>query len=178
MTTLIRDEHQATLDEHATATFSSCRTYRYALTRTWDSSLPLAAFVMLNPSTADAFVEDATIRRCKSFARSWRAGGLLVLNAFALRSTDPKALYGHPDPVGPDNDAVIAEAFSVNGPNVGSVVCAWGVHGALSGRAGHVDGLLRGRGVTPVCLGTTKDGHPRHPLYVPSTTPTVEYHAT
>jgi hypothetical protein len=174
---LVLDRHAATLDEEATALFSPCRTYRYALTRVWDADQPLAAFIMLNPSVADAFVLDPTIRRCISFARSWAAGGVLVLNLFGLRSTDPKALYNHPDPVGPDNDLVIADHFSTDGPLVGPVVCAWGIHGALSGRAPRVERLLRARGVRPVCLGTTKGGHPRHPLYVPNATPTYDYEA-
>lgn len=172
---LITDEHSATLDERATAAFSPCRAYRYALTRVWDPERPLAVFVMLNPSTADAFTVDPTIRRCLGFARSWAAGGLLVLNLFALRSTDPTALYAHPDPVGPDNDLVIAEWFSTAAALDGPVICAWGVHGALAGRAQRVGQLLRAQGVRALCLGTTKGGHPRHPLYVPAAVTAVEY---
>jgi hypothetical protein len=140
----------------ASATFSPCRTYRYALTRVWAPGRPLAAFIMLNPSTADALDDDATIRRVSGFARSWTAGGILVLNLFALRATDPRQLRQHPDPVGP-------------------VVCAWGVHGVLADRDQRVLELLRARCVRPLCLGTTKDGHPRHPLYVPGSTPTTDY---
>lgn len=163
---LVEDRDTPGLGEEATATFSPCRTYRYALTRRW-ACWPLAAFVMLNPSTADAFVLDPTVRRCVNFAHRWGAGGVLILNLFALRSTDPKALYSHPDPVGPVNDAVIAERLSSDkcGPPV-AVVAAWGVHGVLNGRAGQVATLLRAWGVEPVCLGVTKGGHPRHPLYV------------
>lgn len=160
----------------ATATFSQGHTYRYALTRRWDLTRPLAVFVMLNPSTADAFADDPTIRRCISFARSWTAGGLLVLNLFGLRATDPQVLRRHPDPVGPDNDLVIAERLADNEP-VGPVICAWGTRGTLNGRADQVLRLLRGYGVRPLCLGTTKDGHPRHPLYVRGDTATVEYGA-
>jgi len=156
----------------ATATFSPCRTYRYALTRRW-SDRPLAVFVMLNPSTADAFTLDPTVRRCIGFAHSWTAGGILVLNLFALRATDPKALSGHADPVGPDNDAVIATHIAGD-EAVGPVVAAWGVHGNLRGRDQRVAGMIRARGVRPLCLGLTKDGHPRHPLYVPGDTAAVD----
>ena len=152
------------LGDEATATFSQCRTYRYALTRRWKPNAPMAVFVMLNPSTAGASAADPTIRRCLGFARRWGAGGLLVLNAFALRSTDPKELYGHPDPVGPDNDAVITDTLTAQ-PG-GRVVVAWGAHGQLNGRADRVTELIRASGATPACLGTTRDGHPRHPLYV------------
>lgn len=162
--------------EEATATFSRCRTYRYLLTRRWTAEQPAAAFVMLNPSTADAFAEDPTIRRCISFARSWGAGGVLVLNLFALRATDPRALRHHPDPVGPDNDLVIAAALSAD--RLGPVVCAWGIYGLLNGRAERITALVRDLlGVPPLCLGATKDGHPRHPLYVRGDTAASEYGA-
>lgn len=58
------------------ALISECGRYRYALTRTWDTRRTAVAFVMLNPSTADATTDDPTVRRCASFARR-------------LRSTDP-----------------------------------------------------------------------------------------
>lgn len=169
---LVIDREASLVDDAATATFSACRTYRYALTRQWNDR-PLAVFVMLNPSTADAFTEDATIRRCVGFARSWTAGGILVLNLFALRATDPKLLYGHADPVGPDNDDVIATHLAADEP-VGPVIAAWGVHGVLGGRGERVASLLRARGARPLCLGLTKDGHPRHPLYVPASTAAVD----
>ncbi|WP_047890963.1 DUF1643 domain-containing protein, partial [Micromonospora sp. RV43] len=162
-TDLVTDQHAATLDEQATATFSPCRTYRYALTRRWHPDRPLTVFVMCNPSTADAFRVDPTVARCIARARTWGTGGLLVLNLFALRSTDPKALYGHPDPVGPDNDRVIAEHFTLAADPLGLVVAAWGTHGALHDRSRHVDALLRARGVRPLCLGVTRAGFPRHP---------------
>lgn len=153
-----------------TATFSPCGTYRYALTRG-----PLnrpAVFVMLNPSTADAFSADPTIRRCLGFARSWGYDGLIVVNAFALRSTDPSALRIHPDPVGPDNDAVLA---SLVGSTTGPVVVAWGVHAELHGRAGRMLQLIAEAGMEPLCLGTTQGGHPRHPLYIRGDTVPVPY---
>jgi hypothetical protein len=169
---LVTDQHAEMLDETATATFSPDRVYRYRLTRHWDDTRPPACFIMLNPSTADAFTVDPTVRRCLAFARAWGAGGLLVLNLFALRSTDPAVLRTHPDPVGPDNDTVLRHALTgVHGP----VVAAWGVHGTHGGRAQHVTGLLEACGVNVLCLGATKAGHPRHPLYVPGTAPLVPY---
>ena len=172
---LVTDHHTPTLDETASATFSPDRTYRYALTRRWDTTWPMAVFVMLNPSTADAFTVDPTIRRCIGFARSWHAGGILVANLFALRSTDPRALYRHTDPVGPDNDTVLRWVLSTDHEPVGPVVAAWGAHGAHQNRGDHITALLKACGVTPLCLGVTKDGHPRHPLYMPSSTIAVEF---
>jgi hypothetical protein len=151
----------------AAATFSPCRTYRYDLTRIWQPAQPLAAFIMLNPSTADAFVEDPTIRRCLGYARRWGAGGVLVLNAFALRSTNPAALRIAPDPVGPGNDTIIGLHFSPDAPyKIGPTIVAWGVHATLNSRDRQVLGLLRSYRVRPMALGVTKAGHPRHPLYL------------
>lgn len=144
------------------------RAYRYTLTREWDVAKPLAVFVMLNPSTADAFRTDPTITRCRNFAHAWGCGGLVVLNAFALRSTDPKVLRGHPDPVGPDNDQVIAAVLRAG--NTGPVVLAWGANETLrrSGRDTALVTLLHAGGIEPMCLGKAKSGSPRHPLYLRS----------
>src|SRR5580693_7206992 len=79
--------------------------YRYSLTRIWDSSLFPMVFIMLNPSTADHRNDDPTITRCRNRAlRDNTAGRLVVVNLFALRATDPRALTRHPEPVGPGND--------------------------------------------------------------------------
>jgi hypothetical protein len=138
--------------------------YRYELHRIWGDSARLVGWIMLNPSTADADLDDPTIRRCIGFARSWGYGGIVVRNLFALRSTSPTALRGHPDPVGPENDHWLRAGCS----DVGTLtVCAWGVHGSLNDRDQHVTELLRSAGVQLQALGVTKDGAPRHPLYLP-----------
>jgi len=154
------------LVERRTAVFDSTRTYRYTLERRWSDAQP-AVFVMLNPSTADALTDDPTIRRCVSFAKREGCGGLIVVNLFALRSTDPKQLYSHPDPVGPSNDGIVYEAQHQGSP----VIAAWGVHGTLNGRDRAVCSLLEFGDV--IALGVTKDGHPRHPLYVAGDAPLV-----
>jgi hypothetical protein len=160
--------------ELSTALISSCGSYRYRLDRVWNASRVGAVWILLNPSTATADVDDPTIRRVRSFSIREGCGSLTVLNLFGLRATDPRALRQHPDPVGPDNDQVIREELR---GCLGVVVCAWGVHGTLHGRDRQILALLHGLGVTPLCLGTTKAGQPRHPLYVPSSTPSVEYQA-
>jgi len=144
------------------ATLSRCGQYRYDLVRIWDKSAPLACFIMLNPSTADASRDDPTIRRCVRFAASWGCGGMVAVNLFALRATSPGALYGHRLPVGPRNDAAILRWASA--ANVRHVVCAWGAHGSLRGRGDAVAALL-GHLKLEV-LGLTRGGAPRHPLYL------------
>ena len=92
------------------ATFSRDRRYRYRLWRRWDRSRAVVAFVMLNPSTADAMHDDPTIRRCVGFARAWGFGGVDVVNLFALRATDTRALRKAADPIGPANDRHLRRA--------------------------------------------------------------------
>ena len=147
----------------ATAVLDRTRTYRYLLTRIWDTSLPPMVWVMLNPSTADHLADDNTIRRCMGYARREQAGGIVVVNLFALRSTDPRALKDHPDPVGPYNDIFIRRA--VAGAHL--VVCAWGANGSLRGRSQTVAARLARVGARPRCLGVTGQGEPFHPLYQP-----------
>lgn len=142
----------------ADATFSGCRRYRYVLERRWDDALPAVLFIGLNPSTADEQTDDPTVRRCIRFARDWGFGSLLLANLFALRSTDPKGLVDAADPVGRWNDRWLKRLES----RASLSVAAWGVHGTLRDR----DQTVTARLVNLHCLGTTKDGHPRHPLYL------------
>lgn len=157
------DHRQDLVGGTAAAVFDHARHYRYLLTRIWDPSRPPLVWVMLNPSTADAFVDDPTSRRCLAFARRENAGGLVIVNLFALRSTDPRVLRHHEDPVGRYNDAFIRQATHVGG----RVVVAWGAAGTEHGRGIAVAGSLTAAGVPLACLGTTSTGQPRHPLYVP-----------
>ncbi len=147
--------------------------YRYTLRRRWASpEEPSVCWIMLNPSTADAVVDDPTIRRCIGFSEGWGFGSLTVVNLFGLRATDPKALLTAPHPVGPENDEAITTA--VRGAWV--TVAAWGVHGTLRERGYAVTNLVTERlGRDLMCLGTTKDGHPRHPLYVKGDTAPTMY---
>lgn len=149
-----------------TARFSPCRRYRYTLTREVSPVGGRGALcvVMLNPSTATAEADDPTIRRVKGFARTWGYQSVGIVNLFAWRSTDPRRLLFVEDPIGPENDARIREIAS----NANAVLVAWGLRGAHRGRDTEVLALLASIGVAPLCLGTTKGGHPRHPLYAPA----------
>jgi hypothetical protein len=155
---------------NGTAHISDCGQYRYLLRRdiparmwgTGDDACE-AVFVMLNPSTADASVDDPTIRRCIGFATAWGRTGLTVANLYALRSTSPKALWQHRDPVGPENDRWLS---ALANPNMGGeIICAWGAN-ARPDRVTSFRELMREHGAKLYCLGTTKDGAPRHPLYL------------
>ncbi len=145
------------------AVLSACHRYRYQLTRSWDGRLPTVAFVGLNPSTADATLDDPTVRRCVGFARDWGFGTLMLVNLFALRSPEPSKLYAAREPIGPENDHWLRLA----GANAETIVAAWGVHGELHGRGREVQRLFPHL----KCLGKTREGHPRHPLYLSKHTP-------
>lgn len=144
------------------AEFSEDRIYRYSLTRVWKLDGRLVNFIMLNPSTADEVYNDPTITRCMKYAQSWGYDGLVVTNLFALRSTDPKSLKSHPDPIGPENlRYLFGYAWTCD-----LVVCAWGIHGSYLQRGIFIESVLRKRNIPISYLSLTKRGHPGHPLYL------------
>jgi hypothetical protein len=149
-----------------TADISPCGKYRYSLSRRW-SDAPLVAWVMLNPSTADANIDDPTIRRCMGFARDWGYGGIVVVNLFPFRETKPAKMRGVPDLFG-EYYRPLPECVA----DAGLVVAAWGKPQwrFVAGRAAGVLADFRKAGVVLHCLGTTGDGHPWHPLYIPAIT--------
>jgi hypothetical protein len=143
--------------------FSPCRTWRYTLERWWGEGA-YANFLCLNPSTADEVQNDPTVTRCLNYARAWGFAGCIVTNIFALRSTDPHGLLLHPDPVGPANDEYIMDVAR----GAGIVIAAWGVWGKLQERGRSSAAHLSRAGVRLSSLGITKEGYPRHPLYLPA----------
>jgi hypothetical protein len=144
------------------ARFSPCGTYRYELWRTWDAGQPPLCWLMLNPSTADAVDNDPTVERCERRARAWGHGGIIVVNLFAIRATDPRVMLKAADPVGPENDAAILTAAGRSG----MVIAAWGSHGGHRGRSGQVRKLFGDIGLPLYCLKVGKTGEPQHPLYL------------
>ena len=124
---------------------------------------------MLNPSTADAEIDDPTIRRCKSFAQREGCSTLEVVNLYAYRATDPKQLWQVFDPIGPENDRYISEAVA----RADVVIAAWGAHAKR----------LRAKSVArhipdAFALGFTIQGVPRHPLYLKSDAPLIHLDRT
>ena len=136
--------------------------YRYSLWREWDIDKSKIVFIMLNPSKADASMDDPTLRRCISFAKSWDYGSLIVVNLFAFRTASPLELKKVDDPVGKQNDRYLKKAIK----SADQVVVAWGNNGKLMQRDRLVLELLSKHNIQPHCLGITKSGYPRHPLYV------------
>ncbi len=147
------------------ADLSPCGTYRYRLSRQWDALLPILYFIMLNPSTADASIDDPTIRKCLGFAMRAGYGGIDVLNLFAFRATNPAELHAlarTPEAqIGPDNDRYLASV-----PAGADVCFAWGAHARrYASRVAQVRYLL---GNTRwLCLKRLDDGTPAHPLMLP-----------
>jgi len=149
-------------------------TYRYHLSRSlpWNLfSKGTVLFVMLNPSTADEFLDDPTIRRCIGFAKSWGYSYLLVGNLFGMRATDPRELGaaierdGWAAAVGPDNDKTVLDLAG----QASLVVCAWGASEHAASRSYQLVEQLQAAAPGGLfCASKTQDGHPSHPLYLPS----------
>lgn len=175
------------------AIISPCGTYRYRLERdlgqppedfAWAPTAPrrtggTVLWIMLNPSTADAHVDDPTIRKVVGFSRLHRFSRAIVVNLFAFRSTDPKAcesamVTDFDAAVGPDNQQHVMEAAI----DAEAIVCAWGAAPWAEEQARAVCGWLDDLVHAPegICLGTTKSGAPKHPLYVPYAQRFVPFH--
>ncbi len=149
--------------ESRVATFSDCQKYRYRLEIVWDLESPLLVVIGLNPSTATHLQDDNTLHRVKGFARSFHCGGVRMLNAFALRSTQPGRLFTVKDPVGPDNTLEFLEAN-----RTALTIAAWGSTIQKKKwnhwyRGHEIAAALPGL----MCLRKTPTGHPEHPLYLP-----------
>jgi hypothetical protein len=130
-------------------------------TRTWEPEVWRLAFIMLNPSTADAEVDDPTVVRCEGFARRFGYGGITVMNLYAYRATKPGDMFRAHDPVGPENDDYLRRML-VSRMDAGvDTIAAWGAH-AKADRVADVMAMPGASRLT--CLGRTKSGQPRHPL--------------
>ncbi len=143
------------------AEFSDCGDYRYRLWRKWGDGKSVA-FLMLNPSTADATKNDPTVERCHRRAYDMGFTALEVINLFAFRATDPADLKKAKKPIGPDNDRILVETCT----RVDMAICAWGAHGTHMDRDKQVRDLLRNNGIEAHVLAMTKFDQPRHPLYL------------
>ena len=155
------------------AIFSPCGLYRYELRRHWgpaDSS-NVMAFCLINPSKAGAIKGDQTTTIGMGFAKRAGCDGMAFYNLYAFASKDPAHMLAQRDPIGPENDKYLRQA-ALEFP---CIICAWGVN-ADPDRAMAVVNILKAEGARLYCLGTTKGGHPRHPLRLPYSTLIVPYH--
>lgn len=157
------------------ATISPCGTYRYRLDRGLGDRL--VAFLMVNPSTADAELDDATIRKVRGFARRIGYERFAVGNLFAYRATDIGALRDCPEPVGPENDLHLAALID----EAELVIVAWGPKAKLPARLRSrwnvVPEMARAARKTLHCLGVAADGHPLHPLMLPYSSSLIDWRA-
>jgi hypothetical protein len=139
--------------------------YRYTLTREWADG-KCVCWLMVNPSTADATLDDHTIRKCIGFSKRWDYGRMVVINLYALRSRDPRAVErAGSSAVGPLNDYWIKESLRESR----EVICAWGCAqhiASIDARINAVMKLIKAEQphISLSCLGKRKDGHPKHPL--------------
>lgn len=166
------------------ATYSACGGYRYTLERNADEDAATRAgvktltVIMVNPSTATEDHDDPTIRKVQSFALRAGYRRVVVGNLFALRSTDIKGLAAVEDPRG---DRANLEALARMIAEADSLLFAWGpmakVPRAWRGRWRTIAALAERAGKEPLCLGTAKDGQPRHPLMVPYSQPLIPWKA-
>lgn len=161
--------------DYTGATLSHDRRYRYSLVRGWGAG-PELVVVGFNPSTADEHLNDPTVRRCIAYAKRWGYARLRMVNLYALRATDPAVVLHAPDPVGPECDYYLQMAIAEDDPGEPErmVLLAWGALGGLARpRVRQVRKLAAGRPVHALAL--TKDGSPRHPLYMRADAKPVPY---
>lgn len=147
----------------AGAIFSECEQFRYLLWREWRDLSAKPGTVLgcgLNPSTATHLVLDPTMVRFIGFTKRLGYARFEMVNMYGFRSTNPKGLFSAADPIGPDNDRIIAERVAA----ATIVVVGWGAFPLAAARARRLLELSAGKPL--YCLGTTKDGWPRHPLYL------------
>lgn len=148
------------------ANFSNCRRYRWDLWRCWDNESPKCVFIGLNPSTADETQNDPTVTRCIQFAKRLGMGGLIMLNTYAYRATKPADMIAQADPIGTGNAKALKKNSQHAFDNGGIIIAAWGSH-CSEERERAVCKLINRQ---IYCLGKTKHGRPRHPLYLRSDT--------
>jgi len=150
--------------------------YRYRLERELSGSDDTTVIIMVNPSTADATANDATIRKLIGFGQRNDWGRIIVGNLFAYRATDVRELGKIADPVGPDNDRYLSAMMA----EADRVIYAWGPVAKQPKfwrrRWRTVDDIVRSAGHMSLSIGEpAKCGHPRHPLMLAYVEPIQEW---
>lgn len=162
----------------STARISADGIYRYELRRHWSTGTRPVVFCGLNPSTADAIEDDQTILKDIGFGQRWHCNYLLKVNAFAFRTRHPelmkRAARSGVDIIGPENDLWIRGALDLVHELRGIFVAAWG-NNIDDDRQAQIASIIAASGVVPLCLGTNKNGTPKHELYLSYETELVEW---
>lgn len=140
------------------AYISDDQLYRYTLWRRWGQSSKYACFIGLNPSVADAYIDDPTLKRCIDFSKSFGYDAVCLINLFAYRATNPQDMKKVSEPIGIENDKVIKLVTSYSEINI----AAWGTLGIFKNRNLEVQDMIDNLHY----LKLTKDKHPSHPLYL------------
>lgn len=157
------------------AVLSVCGAYRYRLSREVSDGGPVAVYIGVNPSTADATKDDATVRKWFGFAHRMGASRFIVGNLFGFRATDVRELAKAADPVGRENDEHLRTMLA----QADVVIPCWGSSTKLPPRLRYrvatVRGLLRDCGKPIRTFGLTASGDPRHPLMLGYATPLAEW---
>lgn len=161
--------------KYYSAIISPDKLYRYELRRIWDDNKPPLVLGMLNPSIADAYINDPTITRGVKRARRLGCGSLIVWNLGAGRATDPSDWLAMKDPIGPDNNVHIRRILAECKVRNGIAVVGWGNFGERFNRDLTAISIANEIGIKFHCLGTTKSGQPRHPLYVADNQPLLDW---
>lgn len=147
------------------AIFSEDKKYRYVLWRIWDKNKPLIMFIGLNPSTANEYIDDPTIRRIKTFTKIWEYGGFYMLNLFTYITVYPEEL------IKCNNPLKLANWYlEIYVKKCEKIVFAWGSFQEAKNRAEEIINRLKG-----YALKINKDGMPAHPLYIPTNTKLIKF---
>lgn len=153
---------ESTIKRHAL--LSKDKKYRYSLKRIWDNDKPIVLFIMLNPSLADNYQDDPTIRRLIKFAKLYGYGGFYVGNLFSYITPYPSELL--------DKDLMfskknIHEIKKMTGL-IKDVVYGWG-------NSFEEPEWLKQIISNPKCFGKNKNKTPKHPLYLSYNNKLVDY---
>jgi hypothetical protein len=159
----------------SSAVISECGRYRYRLERDGPGE-GRTVVIMVNPSTADAEQDDATIRKLRGFGARNAWGRIIVGNLFAYRATDVRELATTDDAIGPDNDAELRRMLY----GAKQTIVAWGpvskVPARLRERWRQVWELASCYPPVLSIGDPAKCGHPKHPLMLPYDSLIIEWH--
>jgi hypothetical protein len=158
---------------HGDAVMSPDGRHRQIMRRWLGDAFPerYILFIGMNPSTADANVDDPTCAREWTFARREGFSGMVKCNVGDYRATDPKMLL-QPGVVAVSDANLPAIRQAAAG--AGRVVLCHGkLNKALAPAGKAIVEALKADGIQLWCFGTNADGSPKHPLYLRADTPLV-----